>query len=131
MKNHHEVAPMQSNPTILVIDDDPAVRNSLKFSLEIDGFPVRAYSNAAELLNDRELPGSGCLVIDYKLPGANGLDLLDELRRRHVDLPAILITTKPSASVRRQAAVAGVPIIEKPLLTETLFQSIRTALAAV
>jgi FixJ family two-component response regulator len=58
----------------------------------------------------------------------NGLDLLAELRRRKVDLPAILITTHPNAAVRDRAARAGVPLIEKPLLNDTLFQGIRTAL---
>jgi two-component system, LuxR family, response regulator FixJ len=58
----------------------------------------------------------------------NGLDLLVELRRREVDLPAILITTHPSSEVRRRAALAGVTLIEKPLLSDTLFQAIRATL---
>jgi FixJ family two-component response regulator len=57
------------------------------------------------------------------------LDLIVELRRRKIDLPAILITTHPSAAVRDRAARAGVPLIEKPLLNDMLFQGIRTALA--
>jgi FixJ family two-component response regulator len=114
---------------VLIIDDDPAVRNSLKFALEVEGFSVRAYQTGAELLKDADIPDDGCLVVDYKLPGMNGLDLLVELRRRKVDLPAILITTHPNAPVRDRAAKAGVPLIEKPLLSDTLFQGIRTALA--
>ena len=54
--------------------------------------------------------------------------MLVELRRRKVDLPAILITTHPNAAVRDRAARAGVPLIEKPLLNDTLFQGIRAAL---
>ncbi len=73
-------------------------------------------------------PTDGCLVVDYKLPEMNGLDLLVELRKRNVDLPAILITTHPSSEVRRRAAIAGVSLIEKPLLNDTLFQGIRAAL---
>jgi FixJ family two-component response regulator len=114
--------------TVLIIDDDPAVRNSLKFALEVEGFAVRAYHAAADLLREREFPADGCLVIDYKLPEMNGLDLLVELRNRKIDLPAILITTHPSIEVRRRAAVAGVVLIEKPLLNDTLFQGIRAAL---
>jgi two-component system, LuxR family, response regulator FixJ len=116
--------------TVLVIDDDPAVRNSLKFALEVEGFAVRAYHAAADLLRDPELPADGCLVIDYKLPEMNGLDLLVELRKRKIDLPAILITTHPSSEVRRRAALAGVSLIEKPLLSDTLFHGIRAALEA-
>jgi two-component system, LuxR family, response regulator FixJ len=114
--------------TILIIDDDPAVRNSLKFALEVEGFAVRAYPTGAELLREVDMPDSGCLVIDYKLPEMNGLELLFELRRRNIDLPAILMTTHPNSAVRHRAALAGVPLIEKPLLNDTLFQGIRSAL---
>lgn len=113
---------------VLVIDDDPAVRNSLKFALEIEGFSVQLYPTAAELLDEDDLPASGCLVIDYNLPVMNGLDLLDLLRKRNIALPAILITTHPTAMIRDRAASAGVNLIEKPLLNDTLFQSIRSAL---
>src|SRR5258708_24116 len=114
--------------TVLIIDDDPAVRNSLKFALEVEGFTVRAYPTGAELLAEAEIPDNGCLVVDYKLPEMNGLDLLLELRKRKIDLPAILITTQPNSAVRNRAALAGVPLIEKPLLNDTLFQGIRAAL---
>jgi two-component system, LuxR family, response regulator FixJ len=114
--------------TVLIIDDDPAVRNSLKFALEVEGFAVRTYSSGVDLLNEPELPSDGCLVVDYKLPELNGLDLLFELRKRDVDLPAILITTHPNNAVRLRAALAGVTLIEKPLLTDTLFQGIRAVL---
>jgi FixJ family two-component response regulator len=114
---------------ILVIDDDPAVRNSLKFALEIEGFCVRAYRSAAELLQE-ELPPTGCLVVDYNLPGMNGLDLLALLHERNIRLPAILITTHPTAMIRSRAASAGVYLIEKPLLTDTLFQCIHSTLCA-
>ncbi len=116
--------------TVVIIDDDPAVRNSLKFALEVEGFAVRTYSSGADLLNEPELPSDGCLVVDYKLPELNGLDLLLELRKREVDLPAILITTHPNTAVRLRAARAGVTVIEKPLLTDTLFQGIRAVLDA-
>ena len=114
--------------TVLIIDDDPAVLNSLKFALEVEGFAVRAYPAGMDLLREREFPADGCLVVDYKLPEMNGLDVLVELRKRNVDLPAILITTHPSSEVRRRAALAGVMLIEKPLLNDTLFQGIRAAL---
>jgi two-component system, LuxR family, response regulator FixJ len=118
----------RSTPTILIVDDDPAVRSSLAFSLKIEGFSVRAYPGGPELLNEKDMPAEGCLVIDYKLQGMTGLDLLAELRHRRVTLPAILITTHPNGMVRQRAAAAGVPVIEKPLLTEALFDGIRNAL---
>jgi len=123
---HRELA--KTKPVILVIDDDTAVRNSLKFALEIEGFSVRLYPTGAELLDEKDMPESGCLVADYHLPGMNGLDLLARLREREIGWPAILITTHPSAAVRDRAALAGVRVIEKPLLNDTLFRGIRAAL---
>ena len=99
---------------VLIIEDDPAVRSSLKFALEVEVFLALAHQTRAELLKDR-YPQDGCLIVDYKLPDMNGLDLIVELRRRKIELPAILITTHPSAAVRDRAARAGVPLIEKPL----------------
>ena len=117
------------NRLVIVIDDDPAVCNSLKFSLEVEGFTVRDYSSAHELLREPELADAGCLVIDYHLPEMNGLEVLDRLRARRVAAPAILITSHPSAAVRQRAAEAGVRIVEKPLLGNALVEGIRNAFA--
>jgi two-component system response regulator FixJ len=124
---------MQAQPAVpppnlvVVIDDDMAVRNSLKFSLEVEGYAVRAYAGAEDLINETELPRPGCLIMDQHLPGTNGLAALDELRRRGVLMPAILITSHPSAAVRARAAAGGVPIIEKPLLGNTLLDAVHAA----
>ena len=126
MTLHTELVPPR--PAVLLIDDDPAVRNSLKFALQVEGFAVRVYPTGSDLLNDEDMPESGCLVTDYYLPGMDGLDLLARLRERKVSLPAILITTDPSAAVRGRAASAGVRLVEKPLLSDALFEDIRAAL---
>jgi two-component system response regulator FixJ len=111
--------------TVIVVDDDAAVRNSLKFSLEIEGFSVRAYSDGAELLQAGELLPCACFVIDQKLPGMTGLDVIAKLRDRAIRVPAILITSQPDAALARRAGKAGVPIVEKPLLGNALVESIR------
>lgn len=98
------------------------MRESLKFSLVIEGFAVRAYADAEEVLAEPRLPKFDCLIIDQNMPGMNGLDLVSELRTRHVSTPAILITSHPSQSLRERAAAAGIPIIEKPLLISLLDQ---------
>jgi FixJ family two-component response regulator len=112
---------------VVIVDDDPAVRASLQFALEVDGFSVRAFATGEELLQ-AELPAHGCLVLDLKMPGLNGLQLLDRLRASGHDLPAILITSNPSPATRETAARAGIPVIEKPLLGNTLGDAIREAL---
>jgi two-component system response regulator FixJ len=123
MNRHSNIA--LAGPVVLIVDDDAAVRSSLQFCLEIEGFVVRTYACGPDLLADLNLPETGCLVIDYRLPSMNGLDLLSELRRRRIELPAILVTTNPSVSVRKQTAAAGAVLVEKPLLNEALLDSIR------
>jgi two-component system, LuxR family, response regulator FixJ len=110
---------------VIVIDDDLAVRNSLKFSLEVEGLTVRSYATGAELLSAGDLALCSCLVVDQNMPGMNGLDLIGLLRARHFAAPAILITSHPSPSLRERARTAGVPIVEKPLLGNALLDKIR------
>jgi two-component system response regulator FixJ len=113
--------------TILLVDDDQALRNSLEFILGIEGYTVRAYGRGRELLDDPDLPSQGCMVIDQRLPDIDGLKVISALRARAVRLPAILITTNPNAAIRRSAEEANVTIVEKPLITGTLFQQIGAA----
>ncbi len=117
-----------SRPLVIVVDDDRAVRNSLRFSLEMEGFAVHTYADGVELLNGTDLAESSCLVIDHRLPGMTGLEAIAKLRERRVLVPAILITTQPSALTAERARKAEVPIVEKPLLENALFEQIRAAL---
>ena len=123
MRAHSEL----STPgfVVIVLDDDLAVRNALKFSLEVEGFTVRSYATGAELLDAADPPDCGCLVVDQHMPGMSGLDLIELLRSRHFSAPAILITGDPSPSVRARASKACVPIVEKPLLGNALLRQIR------
>ena len=112
-------------PAILIlVDDDAAVLGALKFAFEVEGFEVHAYPDAESLLDEPHFPECGCMVLDYKLPGLNGLELLNRIRERGVELPAVLITT-PTATVRAKAAAAHVAIIEKPLLTGRLLDTVK------
>jgi two-component system response regulator FixJ len=114
----------------MVIDDDSGVRNSLKFSLEVEGFAVRTYANGTELLNAEDLMHCSCFVVDQNMPGVNGLDLIATLRTRRLSAPAILITSHPGPSLRARATEAGVPIVEKPLLNDVLLDKIRDLVGA-
>jgi FixJ family two-component response regulator len=118
-----------SNPftVVIVVDDDTAVRNSLKFSLEVEGFAVRAYASGTDLLNSANAPDCGCFVIDQNMPRMTGLDLIAKLRQRRILTPAILITSHPSAAVIGRAKQAHIEIIEKPFLNHTLIDGIRAA----
>jgi two-component system, LuxR family, response regulator FixJ len=116
--------PSISDFVVIIVDDDVAVRNSLTFSLAIEGFTVRGYATGDELLHAGDLASCNCLVVDQKLPGLSGLDLIAKLRDRHIAAPAILITSHPSLWLRRRAEEAKVPIVEKPLLEDALLDRI-------
>ena len=115
---------------VLVVDDDHAVRNSLRFALEMEGLTVRTYGSGAELLADPDLASCGCLVIDCNMPGMNGIELLERLEERHQHFPVILIT---SGSARGVAECSDHPdvmnVLEKPLEDNSLLDHIHAALS--
>jgi FixJ family two-component response regulator len=111
---------------VVVIDDDPAVCNSLKFSLELEGFSVRAYGSAAEFLEAGTVDAD-CLVIDQRMPVMTGMELVAKLRAQNKSTPAVLIVSQPNAAVSDRAEKAGVPIVEKPFLSNALIEKIRQA----
>jgi two-component system, LuxR family, response regulator FixJ len=122
------VVPIETRrPIVVVVDDDPAVRGSLKFSLELEGFVVRAYTSGAEVLNANDLGACSCLVIDQRMPGMSGMELITRLRERQVLAPAVLIVSHSNAVLSAIAAKAHVPIVEKPLLGDALLDHIRDA----
>jgi FixJ family two-component response regulator len=123
---------MQTSPAlkILLVDDDAALLDALRFSLELEGFDVETFSSGEALLMRDPPPPDACLVLDQKLPGASGLATLVQLRERNVALPALLITSHPNPALRAAAAQAGVRIVEKPLIGDALVESIRSAMNA-
>lgn len=118
-----------ARPCVILVDDDPAVTHAIQFSFDLEGLDVRSFRDGESLLAAGDLPQTGCLILDHNLPGMDGLALLDRLRAAGIRLPAILITTNPRTALRNRAAAAGVPIIEKPLLTDALLTTVRKALA--
>jgi two-component system response regulator FixJ len=114
---------MTSAPQILLIEADEAVRASLKFSLELEGFGVTAVASAQGVFSKEALPTDGCLVIDQGRGG--GLSLLTTLRQKGCTLPAVVTATNPDRNLRRAAAEAGVTLVEKPLLGDALSDVLR------
>jgi two-component system response regulator FixJ len=116
-------------PTIYVVDDDAGVLGSLRFLLETDGFEVKTFRSGMALLNAAAPDGIDCLVIDYKMPDINGIDLVGRLRAHRVAAPVILITGYPDENIFARAAAAGVEhVLQKPLLGDGLVQEIRGAI---
>jgi FixJ family two-component response regulator len=113
---------------IAVIDDDEAVRVSLKFMLEIEGFVAHTFSTPGEFLDTKDAGSYLCVIADQVMPEMTGLALIGELRRRGNNAPAILIVSNPTPAVRGLATDAGVLIIEKPLLENTLGETLHDIL---
>ena len=116
-------------PTVFVVDDDRAMRESLSWLLDSVGLRVRSYATAAEFLADHDPAQPGCLVLDVRMPGMSGLDLQAELARRGVELPTIVITGHAEVSMAVRAVKAGaIDFIEKPFSDQLLLDRVRQAL---
>ncbi|QQS14906.1 MAG: response regulator [Rhodospirillales bacterium] len=114
-----------------IVDDDAAVRDALTFALRLEGLDARAYDGAAALLEAGDPPPGGCLVVDFAMPVTTGLELVEALRRRGIELPVILIAGYVDADLRHRAALVGVAhVLEKPLADSSLVELIRASLAA-
>jgi FixJ family two-component response regulator len=117
---------------VLVVDDDEAVLGALKFALEAEGLQVRAYRGAVALLADLNMPRFGCLVVDYRMPIMDGLELVSVLRERGVKAPAIIVTGRTNKDLEAHASKLGIrQVLEKPLSDGALLAAIRSALAAL
>jgi two-component system, LuxR family, response regulator FixJ len=115
---------------VLVVDDDEAVRDSLKFALELEGIAVSLCADGFELLRHPDLDRARCVVLDYRMPTLDGFEVLDRLGDLRPELPIILITSHLSASLRSRAARAHVlRVLEKPLSDSALSENIRIALS--
>ena len=115
---------------ILVIEDNSDIAANLGDYLEDRGHTVDFAADGVTGLHLAVVHDFDAIVLDLNLPGMDGLELVETLRRRRVSLPALLITTQPTRQVRMRAQKAGVGIVEKPLLAETLGDAINRALTA-
>jgi RNA polymerase sigma factor (sigma-70 family) len=116
-------------PTVFIVDDDHAVRDSLAMLLELKGFHTRTYASAEEFLERVRPEWPGCLVLDLRMSGMSGLELQPELLRRGFTLPVIIVTAHGDIQSARAAFKGGaVDFIEKPIDDEALVAAIRAAL---
>lgn len=120
---------MTAEPTVFVVDDDEAMRNSLQWLIESAGLAVKTYDSADAFLADYYPGRAGCLVLDVRMPGMSGLELQSYLAREGFRIPVILITGHGDIAMAVRAMKAGaLDFIEKPFHDEDLLRSIRQAL---
>ena len=114
-----------------IVDDDPAVCASLKFALELEGYCVHTHASGQELLKDRRLRTADCVILDYRMPGMDGLAVMSKLASRAIAAPVILMTAPVNDALRRRAARQGIfALLEKPLLDNVLVEHVREAVSA-
>ena len=110
-----------------VVDDDPAILDSLKFLLELSGLEVATYASAAAFLGNAG-PLPSCVILDQHMPQMTGLELAVRLRRQDAHLPVLLITGSSSPAIVARAAQLGIQVLEKPPEEEDLMRFIRAQL---
>jgi len=114
-----------ANQSVIVVDDDDAVRDSLKTLLELQSFTVATFETCQEFLSADVADGATCLVLDIHLPGMSGFDLMEVMRRAKQIVPTILITARCDNAIRDRARALGVvALLEKPIEFTALMSAI-------
>ncbi|WP_127090636.1 response regulator transcription factor [Aquabacter cavernae] len=119
----------EPQPIIIIVDDDPGALNSLRFLLESEGYSVKAFLGGPELLADLPFNDPVCLIIDFKMPVMDGIDVFRRLRELNVGAPVILMTGHPDPKIATRAEAAGLALIEKPLSQDMLLSAVHAARA--
>jgi two-component system response regulator FixJ len=115
-----------------VVDDDEAVRRSLALLLASFDHSTRTYGSAEELLAALDNAEPGCVIVDIRMPGMDGLALQQELRRRGANLPVVVVTGHAEVALAVRAMKAGaVDFIEKPYSEEDMLRAVSAALTRV
>jgi two-component system response regulator FixJ len=114
---------------VAIVDDESSICDSLQMLLRAAGYVTRVFSTAEALLRE-SLPSFACVLVDLRLPGMNGLELQEELRRHALSPPVIVITAHGDVSSARAALLAGaVDFLEKPIDNDELLTAVRAAVA--
>jgi two-component system response regulator FixJ len=121
---------MQPEPTIYVIDDDDAVRQSLEFLLRTTGHTVRGFESAKAFFEVLPQIRSGCIITDVRMPDISGIDLLRRVKELGVDIPVIVITGHGDISLAVDAMKLGaVDFLEKPFDDDRLLAAVQSTLS--
>lgn len=115
--------------TVFVVDDDPAVRKSLRWLIESIGLQVQTYASGSEFLDEYDPQKPGCLVLDVRMPGMSGLELQEQLSERGRCVPIIVMTAFGDVPMAVRAMKFGaVHFFEKPVKDQELLDHIQSAL---
>src|SRR5262249_48190294 len=110
-------------------DDDPSIRKAFKRLLLLEGFEVETFESAEDFLEVTHPRGKICLVLDLRLPGMSGLQLLQALEQSGRKIPTIIITAHDEENTRRQVLKSGATLLIKPIQDQALLNAVRKALS--
>jgi FixJ family two-component response regulator len=114
---------------VSVVDDDASLRRSVRNLLTSAGFTVQAFSSAEEFLESPQRTNTGCLVLDLRMGGMSGLDLLKHLRATGWGIPVVILTAHGDDDARGRALQAGAAaFLGKPFRGDALLDVVKTAL---
>ena len=114
---------------VSVVDDDESLRRALRNLLGSVGFRVETFASAEAFLESAHQGQTGCLVLDLRMPGMNGLDLLNHLSVAGSRIPAVILTAHGDDEARRRSLQSGaVAFLSKPFNGQVLLDAVRTAL---
>jgi two-component system, LuxR family, response regulator FixJ len=120
---------MAREPTVFVVDDDAAMRDSLRWLLESVGLRGETYATGEEFLDTYDPRQPGCLILDVRMPGMSGLSLQDTLAAQDITLPVIIITGYAEVPTAVRALKSGaIDFIQKPFNDDVLLERVRQAL---
>jgi len=120
---------MSAEATVFVVDDDPAVRDSLTLLLEEENLAVTSFASGEEFLANCAPATRACAIVDIRMPGMDGMQLQAELSRRGVSLPVIFLTGHGDIPLSVRAVKAGaVDFLTKPVTAAALLESVHAAL---
>lgn len=121
---------MSRTAAVIVVDDDDAVRNSLRLLLKSVGLPTLTHASAQEYLDAWDPAQPGCLVLDVRMPGMSGLELQEELNRRGAIVPVIFISGHGDIPMAVDAIQHGAfDFLQKPFRDQDLIDRVQRALA--
>jgi FixJ family two-component response regulator len=120
---------MANEPTVFIVDDDDAIRDSLRMLAESMGFEPATFATAQAFLEAYDPGRSGCLVLDIRMPGMSGLELQERLVQSGIELPIIFMTGHADVPMAVRAMQAGaVDFLEKPFRDQDLLDKIQRAI---
>jgi RNA polymerase sigma factor (sigma-70 family) len=118
-----------SKPTVYIVDDDPDMRDSLRWLMKTVGLRTESFATAEQFLEGYVRDGPACLVLDVRMPGTSGLDLLEEMRAAGLRLPVLFITAHADVPMAVRAMKSGaVEFLEKPFNAQALLERIQRAI---